>query len=129
MSDVIPIVEEFLNVDKQVVETGASVRVTKRVDESTQTVHQTLVRDQYDVQRTPVELAVDSAPAVRYEDNAVVISVVEERLVTRKQLFVVEEVRLVRRSVSAEAEHTITLAREVAVVERRESPDDAWKRL
>jgi uncharacterized protein (TIGR02271 family) len=127
MTNVIPVVEETLSVDKIVVETGAAVRVHKRVEEFTTTAEQTLLRDQYEVMRVPVDRVVDQAPAVREEGDSIVVSVVEERLVTTKVLVLVEEIRLTRREVAAVAEHTMTLSREIATVERRESDSDEWK--
>jgi hypothetical protein len=55
---VLPVVDEELRVGKRVVETGR-VRVTKRVHEREELVDEPLVREEYDVERVPVNVFVD----------------------------------------------------------------------
>ena len=98
IQEVVPIVEEMLTIGKRMVETG-TVRVRTIVDEEQVTLNDQLARETIEVERVPMNLKVDIAPPDRDEGGTTVISIVEERLVLEKRLFVVEEVRI-RRVVS-----------------------------
>lgn len=91
----ISIVEEQLNVEKKVVD-RASIRLNKKVEEKTVEVPLTTRTHGYSVERTSLSEYVGEAPtAIRYEGDAIVISVIEEELVTVTRLKVVEEIRLI----------------------------------
>lgn len=89
----LPISEEVLSVDKQIVE-GRHVRVRTIVEERGEVLHETLRKGVVDVQRVPVGEFVNEAPQVREEGDLLIVPVVEERLVVDRRLFLVEEVRL-----------------------------------
>ncbi len=111
----IPIVEEQLHVAKRRVD-RERVRVRTAVDTRDVLVNDTLDVEALEIERRPVDRAVEAAPAPREEADTLVISIVEERLV--KQLFVVEEI-VVRRVHTAEPiTATVPLRRMRATVER-----------
>lgn len=115
----IPVIAEQLVVDKQMVETGR-VRISKRVLEEEQTIDVPLIREQYDVERVPVNQYVDAPPAVRQEGDVTIYPVLREVLVTEKRLMLVEEVRVTKRqSETTDVQH-VTLRREEVTVERIE---------
>lgn len=126
MDTVVPVIEEAVSVGKREVETGAAVRVSKRVDEVTERVRETLVRHGCEVHRTFMNQVVDQLPQAHQDGEDWVVPVVEERLVTTRQWVLVEEIRLVRKSVPVETVQEVTRLRETAVVERRESADEGW---
>ena len=113
----IPLAEETLVVDKRVVETGR-VRIQTKIDEREEFVRDQTSISKVDVQRVPVDIEVDRIPEPWTDGSTLVIPVTEERLIVRKALFVVEEVRVTRRTTIEEYEKPVTLRRERAVVER-----------
>lgn len=124
---VMSVVEERLDVSKRVVDSGRAIRLRKLVHEEVVTVDEPLTTEVTDVERVAVDRAVDAAVAVRYEGDVMVIPVVEERLVTTKQLVLVEEIRVRRRTLPQRAPREITLRREEIVVERLDPASGEWR--
>jgi hypothetical protein len=91
----IPIVEEQVAVGKRTQETGR-VRVSTHVEEEHLKLAETIGQEVVEVERVPVGLEVDHAPAPFERDGVLIVPVVEERIVVEKKLFVVEEIRLHR---------------------------------
>lgn len=113
----IPVIEEQLKIDKELVETGR-VRISKKVHEEQKTVDLTTVQDEVDVQRVPVNEYVDRAPAVRHEGDKMIIPVLREVEVVEKRLVLVEELHVTRRQVTTEEQQEITLRKEEVRIDR-----------
>src|SRR3954463_6557251 len=122
----IPVTEEQLEVQREVVDTGRTLRLRKQVEEVPADVREPVTREVVDVQRVPVGRVVDGPPSVRHEGDVMVVPVVQERLVTRKELVLVEEIRLTRRREVAQAEAKVVLRRERVVVERFDPDTNQW---
>ncbi len=122
----IPLVEERVTVGKRVVETG-EVRVRTVIEERSELAGADLLREKVAVERVPRNEEVAAVPPVREENGVTIVPVVEERLVVEKKLFLVEEIRLVRRSVTERLEMPVTLRAQRAVVEREESSGEPQK--
>ena len=122
----IPLVEERVTVGKRVVETG-SVRVRTLLEERSEVAGADLLREKVSVERVARNEEVAAVPPIREEDGVTIVPVVEERLVVEKKLFLVEEIRLVRRSVTERLEMPVTLRAQRAVVEREESSGEPQK--
>ncbi len=115
----IKVLEEQAAFDKTVKTTG-SVHVRKTVKEEIAPVDGTLSSTSYTVERIPKDEAVAMAPEpVRYDGDRMIISVVEERLVVEKRLFLVEEIHLVRKKESKDFHDEVVLKKEVVDVERK----------
>ncbi len=119
--DRLQVVEEHLHVDTRLVETDR-VRVRTLVDERDVTLEGTVQRGRLDVERIPLNKEVATAPASREEGDILVVSVVEERAEIVTRLFVVEELRIRRTSVTEAVALPATVRTMRAVVER---PDEA----
>lgn len=118
----IPLVEEQLAVGKREIETGR-VHVRTHVEEEQVTLTETLQRDVVDVERVPMGIEVQTAPApFEDDDGTYVVPIVEERLVVEKRLFVVEELRIRRRHTSGPVEIPATRRVMRADIER-DGPD------
>lgn len=118
----VPVVEEQLEVERARVHTG-SVHVHKQVEEVPAHIQEPVTAEVVDVQRVPVGRVVEQPPQVRHEGDVLVVPVVQERLVLRKELVLVEEVRITRRLEHRMAEQQTTLRRErVDIV--RHAPGD-----
>jgi uncharacterized protein (TIGR02271 family) len=119
---VVPVIEEELRVGKRVVETGR-VRVTKTVHEHEEVLDEPLMREEYDVERVPIDEFVDGPVGPRHEGETLVVPVLEEVLVVEKRLVVREELRITRRRTEERETHRVKLLGEEVSVERAEVND------
>ncbi len=120
------VIAETLEVGKRVVVTGA-IRIRKRVHEEHVVVDEPLTADAVDVERIAVNREVQGPVAIRYEGDVMIVPVVEERVVTRKQLVLVEEIRITRRTFEQRAPQTVSLRREEIIAERMDPASGEWK--
>lgn len=118
---VIPLIEEQLVVGKRTVETG-TVRLHKHTEERTETVRTPLLQVTWQVEHVPVGQVIEDAPAIRQEGETTVYPVVEERLVVRREMVLVEEVRVTRATATVQHESVHRLKRE-EITEEREGID------
>jgi uncharacterized protein (TIGR02271 family) len=115
---VIPVVEERLEVSRERVETGR-VRIIKSVEAREVVVDDPLKRESVRVEHVPINQVVTGAvPQVREEGDVTVIPILEERVVTRTELVLVEEVRIHRDHSEYHDPQRVTLRKEVVAVER-----------
>ena len=115
---VIPVVEEILELAKERVETG-KVRITKSVESRQVVVDDPLSRERVSVEHVPINQVVNGdVPQVREEGDVTVIPILEERVVTHKELVLVEEVRIRRDRSQYHDPQSVTLRKEVVSVER-----------
>jgi uncharacterized protein (TIGR02271 family) len=112
----IPLVEERVRVGARAVETGR-VRVRTVTEAREEIAAADLRREEVEVERVPRDEEVDAAPPVREEDGVTIVPVVEERLVVEKKLFLVEEIRLRRKTVVEREEMPVTVRAQRAVVQ------------
>ena len=112
----IPLVEERITVGKQSVESGR-VRVRVEVDRREEKVAQELVHDEVDIERVPKNIPLTELPSVRLEGTTTIIPVVEEVLVVEKQLMLVEEIHLHKRTVSQTTDVPIVIRSERAIID------------
>ena len=116
----IPVVEEQLAVGTRVVDTGRGVRVHKTVTEQPVTIDERLMRDEVDVRHVPVDriVALEEAPATRYEGDTLVVPVLEEVLVVERRLRIKEELHITRSRHEERYQDTVPLKSEQVEVER-----------
>ena len=115
---VIPVVEEQLELSKERVETG-KVRITKSVESREVVVDDPLSRERVSVEHVPInQVVTGDVPQVREEGDVTVIPILEERVVTHKELVLVEEVRIRRDRSQYHDPQSVTLRKEVVSVER-----------
>jgi len=115
---VIPVVEERLEVVRERVETGR-VRITKSVESREVVVDDPLKRETVRVEHVPINPVVTGdVPQVREEGDVTVIPILEERIVTRSELVLVEEVRIHRDHSEYHNPQRVTLRKEVVAVDR-----------
>ena len=117
---VIPLIEERLEVGKRPVSIG-TVRLTKTVQEYSESLDEVLAIRTFDVERRVLNQPVDVAPPVRQEGNVTVYSLVEEQMVLTKQLVLKEEVRIIQRDAERRDTQVITLHKEHLIVERSDA--------
>lgn len=114
---IIPVIEEKAFIEKQVVETG-KVQISKRVSEHEKVIDEPLLNERVTVERVQVNQYVDEPPQVRHEGDTMFIPVVEEHLVVKKRLFLVEELRVRKEIVETHQPQSVTLRKEEIDVRR-----------
>jgi len=115
---VIPVVEERQEVSRERVETGR-VRISKFVEAREVVVDDPLKRESVRVEHVPInQVVTGTVPQVREEGDVTVIPILEERVVTRTELVLVEEVRIHRDHSEYHDPQRVTLRKEVVSVER-----------
>lgn len=113
----IPIIEEEVQLHRRTVD-AATVRLDVRIAQELARVEELLLREEVEITRTPVRRDVDAPEQPRWEGEVLVVPVMEEVLVVRKQLRVTEEVRVARRQSHAPVEQTVPLAKQSLHVAR-----------
>ena len=124
-TQIIPLLEERLIVERREVETGR-VRVHLTTTTEDAAVREVLREECVEVERVPVGREVATAPAVREEEDGavLVVPVLEEVLVVERRLVLKEELRIRRVSTSRTSEQTVPLRRQTATVERVPAQSD-----
>lgn len=122
-TNVVPVVEERLDVHKQTVDRGR-VRVEKRVHEREEVIDEPLTQEDVEIERVPVGREIDSPVPVRYEGDTMIVPLMEEVLVVQKRLVLREELRITRRRTEVREVHRETLRVEEANIERLPKQSD-----
>lgn len=120
---VVPVVAEELEVQKRVVETG-KVRITKVVQEREAVVDEPLLGEEVEVERVLMQRVVEGPIPVRYEDDTVIVSILEEVLVVEKRLMLKEELHIRKRRFETHQPQQVTLRHEEARLERLNNRDE-----
>lgn len=109
--------EERIEVTKAEVVTD-QLRVATTVDTRPILLEETVARGNLHIERIAVDWPVAQAPEPREENGTLIVSVVEERLVVEKRLFVVEELRITRTTSRERVSIAETVRTMSATVER-----------
>lgn len=126
----VPVVEEEARIEKRRVESG-HVRVRTHIEERQHVLRELLLGEALEVVNVPAEHEVQAPPPPRQEGDVTIISLVEERMVVTKKLFVVEELHVRRTTHLDEIGVPVTVRAMRAVVEEdnalqpQESPPGA----
>ena len=114
---VVPLIAEEIVIGKKTVETGG-IRVHKTVREDVQRIDEPIIREHLDVERVPINQFVETAPAIRYEGDVMIVPVLEEVVVTQKRLLLREEIHLTKRREEIANVQEVTLRREEISLEK-----------
>lgn len=113
----IPVVEEQLQIGKDVVETGR-IRVSKSVHEEQRVVDVPTIQEEVNVERISINQYVATPPAVRYEGDTMIMPILQEVLVVEKRLLLVEEVRITKTQTETRTPQQVTLRKEEIHLQR-----------
>lgn len=113
----IPVIQEEIRVDKQVVETG-KVRISKRVNEHEELIDEPLLREEVSVERIPINQFVDSPPQTRQEGDTLIIPILREEIILQKRLVLVEELRIRKQITESHQPQRVNLLKEEVEVKR-----------
>ena len=100
----------------------ANVQVALVTGTREQLIDEELTHVRIEIERVPIDRAVEVAPPTRQEGDITIIPVVEEIVVVERRLVLKEEVRVRRVSTKEQHQETVVLRQQEAVV-TREEPD------
>ena len=112
----IPLVEERLVPSKRLVDQG-EVRIHRHVEDVEEVVREPVTRDDLVIERVAVNRPLEAPIEARYEDDWLVIPVMEEVLVVQKRLMLKEEIRVRKRQVTEAQEVRATVRRQRTEIE------------
>jgi uncharacterized protein (TIGR02271 family) len=116
---VIPVIEEYVKVDKREVESGR-IHVKKKIKEEEELISVPIFHDEYHIERVPVGKQVDVAPfPIVYEGDTIIIPVLQEEVTIVKRLVLVEEIRITKCKVESTYKQPITLRKEEVTIVRK----------
>jgi uncharacterized protein (TIGR02271 family) len=122
-AQVIPVIEEFIKVEKKEIESGR-IQIKKKINEEEKIISIPLVHNEFNVERIQMERPIDTAPSpIIYEGDTIIIPVVREEVMVKKQLVLMEEIRITKRKVETLHKQTVTLRKEEVVIERKEETE------
>src|ERR1700761_9809714 len=113
----IPLFEETMSVSKRVVPTSR-VQVARVTHSHEQLIDELLNREQVEIERTALNTPVDAIPAIRQEEDVIVIPVVEEVVRVERYLMLKEEIRIRRIRTTERFQKRVTLRKQEAVLNR-----------
>ena len=122
-TEIIPLAEEELRLDKRTVTTG-KVRIRTVVDVENVIAQASLEGETVEVTRVPVDRVVDRAPDVRTENDVTIIPVLEEILVVEKRLVLKEELHVRKRATTEQVDVPVQLRKQRAIIERISVDED-----
>ena len=115
---VIPVIEEFLKVDKKLVETGR-IHVRKEIDNEEKQIEIPLLNESYEVEKVKVKNQIfDQVPSIRHEGDVIVIPVIKEVAEIKIRYEVTEEIHLKKNKTITTHTEQVTLKKEKVIVER-----------
>ena len=114
---IITLTEEHAEITKRAIERGRVV-VRTHTESRDEIVEIALQQEDVTVERVPIGLPVEVAPAMREEDGVLIVPVLEEQLVVSTRLVLKEEIRITRQARTEVIQQTVCLRSERAVIER-----------
>lgn len=123
----VPVFQEDVQIDKQLVETGRGVRINKTVAEHPIHIDESLLREGVEVTHVPIDriVAFDQAPQTRYEGDTLIVPILEEVLVVERRLRIKEELHITKtRRQERHAETILLKTEQVEVVRFDDSSDN-----
>lgn len=116
-NDTIKVYEETLKVDKRLVETGrAKIHVT--VSEHDEAIETMLMHQDVVVNRVAIGTEIAAMPPVRREGETIIVSIVEERAIVEKRMFLKEELHIHIGQTNRMETQVVSLRREHAEIDQ-----------
>jgi uncharacterized protein (TIGR02271 family) len=119
---VLPVFDEFINVEKRVIETGR-VELRKTVQERVEVVDQPIFSEEVEIERVAVNRPIDEVVPSRYEGETLIIPLVEEVLVVEKRLVLREEIHVRKLRTEMSEPQEVNLRSEQVEVVRKSASD------
>lgn len=116
-TQVIPVIEEHVTIDKKEVYTGKVV-ISKSVEQHNEPVHVITNHDVVSVEHVPAGYYVENAPEVRHDGDIMIIPVLREEAVVVKKIYLVEELHVKRVSRQTQDTQNVVLRKEYVDITR-----------
>jgi uncharacterized protein (TIGR02271 family) len=113
----LPLYEEAVTVSKRVVPKNR-VRVSTVTHQRRQLVDELLQRENVEIRRISIGRPIEAVPAVREEDDTIIVPVVEEVLTLQRTLILKEEVRIRKVRTEERYQESVTLRSQQAGITR-----------
>lgn len=110
------VIEERAKVDKKVIEKG-KVRITKKVETEEEKVKVVVKNEEINIERIAINEYADELPEIRQSGDTMIIPVIKEVAVVQKKIFVIEEIRVTKKTHHTEEERTVPLQKEKVNIE------------
>jgi uncharacterized protein (TIGR02271 family) len=121
---VLPLHAETITVGKQKIVTGRTqVSINTRHHEGR--VEEILARERVEIERKPIGKLLEQAPAIREEQDTIIIPVVEEQIVVERRLVLKEEIHIRRVRETERHEERVQLRKQEATIRRHPVPAEA----
>ena len=117
---VVPLHTEDLAVSRREV-TGDTARVEIVTRERDQQIDEELTHQRIEIERIPIDRAVDAIPPVRQQGDTTIMSIVEEIVVVERRLILKAEVHVRRVRTTEHHRETVVLRDQDAVITRTEA--------
>lgn len=115
----IPVMKEFLHVEKKIVEKG-KIKIIKTVDKEQKEINIPLQYDEIEITTVPVNEFIDVLPeAVRYEGDTMIISVIKEVTVVR--MLLEKEIHVSKTKKTKQHVEMVTLRTEKIDIQRKDN--------
>lgn len=117
----IPVINEFLTVRKKIVETGR-IHISKKVELREENFNVPVMQEHVNIERIAINQYVNEAPQIRQIGKTMIIPVMKEVWVARKELLLVEEIHITRSQTGEIISGTETLREEVVSIVQTPTP-------
>ncbi len=117
--EMIPVIQEYAVIQTEIVETG-KVHIRKTVTEEIASVNLPIINESYNIEHVPVASKIldTPPPAVRYEGDKMIVTVLKEVTIVQKKYEVIEEIHLTKKLTETPLVQEITLLKEHIHIER-----------
>lgn len=109
------VINEFLTVKKKIVETGR-IHITKKIELREESFNVPVMQEHVNVERITINQYVNEAPQIRQVGKTMVIPVLKEVWVVRKEILLVEEIHVTRTHTQEIISGTETLREELVSI-------------
>jgi uncharacterized protein (TIGR02271 family) len=117
-ANVIPVIEEVLKVDKEVIETGR-IHIRKEVTKEDIRMEIPVINESYAVEKIPVKNQIfDQPPTIRNEGDTMIIPVIKEVAEVIIRYEVTEEIHVTKNKAFTPKTQQVTLKKEKVIIER-----------
>ena len=115
---IIPVIEEFLTVKKEIIETG-KITISKKVKNNIARIDLPLVSESYNIERIAVQSdLLETRPSFTEKDGNMIIPVVREVPVTVIKYQVIEEIHVTLKQTTVPHQQEIELRKDIIEIKR-----------
>lgn len=119
----LPVMEEAVHVGKEE-RTSGRVWIRKDVISEPVHLHETLSKENIDIERIVKNTPVEDPPSAYFEGDTLVVPILEETIEIRKKLILKEEIHIHKVRTAEDTTIETSIRKERVHIERNDDPDD-----